>query len=232
MVMAGFSFLSAVVRSRTFLMLLALDLVLIALHLLTMSFLECGGTLLWGSFRSDSWLRLDRDRNPSEWYEAAKMIGGAALLIHMARGGAGRSLYAFAFIALYMTADNLLRIHERVGIHFGVSGVERHIAVFVYMAAVGGVILAVIVACSRRASQVLRPAVVGLGLAILMVGVAAAVLDIAHQLFGARGSAPNMPLTVLEDGGELIAQSLFLACAVFLLRLKLPDKLTGKAVLA
>lgn len=195
-------------------MLLCLDLLCIGLHLTTMEFLASGGTTLWGSFHPDPWLRIDRDRSASEWYEAAKMIVAATLLLRVSRKDFGNSFSALALIALYMTADNLLRIHERMGRLLGGPGPERHSMEFAYMAAVGVVIIAVVVVCAVRGAKEIRPAIFGLGFAILMLGGAAAVLDATHMLLGGYGKLFNTAFTLMEDGGELIAQSVFLGCAL------------------
>lgn len=212
--LAGLSFLVAVFRSRTFVVLLGLDLLFIVLHVATMEFLANGGTTLWSSFHPDPWLRLDRDRSASEWYEAMKMIVAAGLLIQMARAGLGRSLHVLALVALYMTADNILRIHERVGRLLGGPGPERHTMEFLYMVAVGLGIIGTLAWCFARTARELRPVVFALGFAILMLGGAAAVLDASHMVLGEHGKLFDTMFTLMEDGSELIAQSVFLGCAV------------------
>jgi hypothetical protein len=209
-------FLCASALSTIFLALFVADAMLIVLHVFIVKFPH----VLSNAFpnvlpKLTFWGRIDRDGSIPERYEAAKMTFGAMVLLAVAYKRARPIFIAPALLILYLAADNLLRFHERFGQLFGI---EQEAGELIVMTLFGVGLLAVIVLIASRGTKDNKPALLGIVFSILVFGFFGTGVDTAHAAIDVVAPSLSFTFVLLEEGGELIAQSLVLACCVHAFR--------------
>lgn len=160
-------------------------------------------------------LEVDRSLGELLGYLISAMI--IAGLLDLARRHDGdRMLYALAGLFGIMLADDLLTVHEQAGRAFAsIAGLEtvgslraEEVGQFVYFAIVGLVVVAAGAYAVPRASAFARFVAAWVGALVIVFAGLAVGLDLVHELIRARTLVFEQPLTVLEDGGELVVLAL------------------------
>lgn len=194
---------------RLFFILLAVDLILIALH------------LIWG--KQFDIFNLDGERTPAAYWSGAKLAAAAALAV-----GTG-FLYrvkaeqwpwlAFAFLFLMLAFDEISELHENITyyliVYLPAAPIFRHPTynwiIFLSPVIVASfVFLALFVRQMKRESKRISHLMIsGLGLFLLAI--------LAEFANGAKSIHISPPLlVVIEEASELMAVNLFLI-SIFLL---------------
>lgn len=186
------------------LLLLAVDALLIALHV---------AIALWNwdeRWPIMDWLRIDRDRAVSEWFEYGKLALAAALLIKPAVHGA-RLFRPIAACLILLLLDNALSGHEALGT---LLAPDMSAAGQVFVFAGAGLLLLAWTAANFRHSPADHQSLAlafWAGVALLAVfGVAA---DFVHEVFTRPYDGWDGLLSLAEDGGELTTLSLLTTLA-------------------
>lgn len=185
--------------------LLGLDAALLSAHVL----LGERSTLF------EAW-RLDTDHSYPELVGYAKLLLAAVLLRRLQRQFGSAVLVAWIGVLFLVVADDAGRLHERGGrilagtdslpAAFGLAPSDLgELVVWTLMAVLFGVPLRVLHGRADETSRWLSVRLAGL---VAVLGVFAVVADAAHQLVPV---AVNQVAVVVEDGGELIAQSILVA---------------------
>ncbi|MEM8706330.1 MAG: hypothetical protein AAGE98_07730 [Actinomycetota bacterium] len=160
---------------------------------------------------------LGADRSLAEllgYVITAMIIAG---LVDLARRHDGdRMLFALAGLFGFVLADDLLILHEQAGRAIAAAtGREmvgdlpaEELGQFVYFLLVGIGVLVVGAVLWRCASPYARFVTAWVaGLLVVLAGLAVG-LDLVHELVRAQTTALEEPLTVTEDGGELVVLAL------------------------
>lgn len=208
----GGLFLYVSALSMIFLALLIFDAALILLHVFIVKFPHALPNVLP---KLAFWGRIDRDGSIPERYEAVKMACGAMLLLIVAYRNAQPLFIAPGLMILYLTADNLLRFHESFG---QLIGVEQQPGELALMALFAVGLLAVIALIASRGSTDNKPALLGVIFSVLIFGFFGTGVDVAHAAVDLVAPSLSYTFVLIEEGGELIAQSLVLACCVHVFR--------------
>lgn len=198
--------------------------VLVGLHLYTVLSLRDGGIADWTI--DPTWLRLDRDRSISEFFEYVATLA-AALLILRAWWSTRQPIYlAVAVVFLVMAFDNALMLHEWTAITlvdrgwlatpFGKAPAHARGELVFHAVAGGGLVVLAAIAFHRsgfrhRVRGLILLAPVGLAMGF-GIGV-----DYVQALSGGR-SWLRYALSVVEDGGELLAIVLLLLLSIGIVR--------------
>ena len=212
---------STALRSRLLLALLFVDLAFIGVHLALTGFTRYAHLPEW-----TLWFNIEKDYAFSEFFEYAKGLAAAALLL---RVGMMTSpvLAVIAFLPLYLVMDNGLRIHENLSI--ALTPVHRTRGELAIMVTIGLLLAAIATFAYRRANPRERSAILAVGAAVLVIGTAASAVDAVHVLMKRLDFVVGRLFGLLEDGGELIGHSLLLATAYAIWKLA-PELTAPKAV--
>lgn len=209
-------FLYASAFSMIFLALLIFDAALILLHVFIVKFPHAVPNVFPNVLpKLGFWGRIDRDGSIPERYEAAKMACGAMLLFTVSYRRAQPLFAVLGLMILYLTADNLLRFHESFG---RLIGVEQQIGELALMSLFGVTLLGTIALIASRGSADDKPALLGVILSVLIFGFFGTGVDVAHAVVDRVTPSLSYTFVLIEEGGELIAQSLVLACCVRVFR--------------
>lgn len=180
-----------------------------------MAMLGVGATVtVWES----GWWRIDRERSVSEVYETALLLGAGFAFSVLWRQTSLAIFGLLAGVSAFLALDNMAAIHEKFGrlmapfnalgevLFFGVVGIV--VAVF-WVRFVTGISVRARVHALVCSGPLVVAAIFGVG------------VDAVHSVVGAKladtgfsGSAIGQSLGILEDGGELIAVTLFAGLAL------------------
>lgn len=186
-------------------MLLVIDLAMITFHL-TMTYL--------GNPEAETF-HLGIDRSYSEFFQYAKYVWAVMMLLLLSVQHRAGIYAAWAVVCTYVLVDDAFMLHENVGravlAAFPQGGeTAMHMGELGFLAAVCVVLGAVVLIAHRRARpphSAASSTLTALFAALVFFGI---VVDAAHS-FVAPGSALDAPLTVLEDGGEMVVLSVVVA---------------------
>lgn len=192
----------AVAGLATFLLLA--DAVLILLHLSQKIVGQPSGTAF----------DLGLDRGYGEFFNYLKMLWAASAFLLLAARTQTLVYGAWALLCLHLLADDWFQLHEKFGFAFadrfpGLGSLASHLGELVWVGGVGVVIGTVLLLAHRRSGPEHRAVTVVLVLlfgAFALFGVA---VDAVHHVV-LDLPALEVPLTTLEDGGELVTMSLTL----------------------
>jgi hypothetical protein len=203
--------LTASLRSPILWALLVIDLVLIIVHLLVaLSPNEEVGS--WTDF-----LRVDKDRSLSEWFEFTKLGFAILLLVRHARRQQHRAGYLMvaALLAL-MLFDNIVevRLHTAEWLAPG----RLATAELVLVSATAPFLAGLMYLAFRGAKSDERSELAAILIVLAVFALFAVVIDFLHEVALMYGPTIYGGLSVLEDGGELITLSLLLALVIHLTR--------------
>lgn len=203
------SALKRAILSREFLVilipLLIIDLALIMLHVSVSNSTNLETSEVYN-------FSLNKEGSLSEIYEYAKTLLCALALFLCFRTTAERFFAVAAAFFVYVTLDNALGIHEQALTLIGLDGYKAEILFFAA--------IAVITSASMYAywprTGAFRSYAIGVVLLIMLIAFFAAGVDVLHAVLPSRINIPNLAdiLTLVEDGGELVAISLNLTFAV------------------
>lgn len=182
-------------------LLLLADIALIGLHLSLKIFGEPSG------YTFD----LGVDRGYGELVQYLKSLWAGALAALLAVRRRAAVLAAWALVCGYLLADDWFQLHERFGAAFAervpaLGSLANDVGELVWTGGVGLVLLTVVAVTHVRAAARDRavPAVLVVLFGVLvLLGI---VLDAVHHTI-LEIPAFDVPLTTLEDGGELVALS-------------------------
>jgi hypothetical protein len=197
--------------------LLASDSVMLALHVAYARTVQGAPTPLR---LYDPMFSLSRDGGLAETVEYLKSLATAVLLLRCARRGGGRLFLALAGIHAWFLADNLLRIHERLGALAGhlvapdgaFTLASRDFGQPIAFAAIGGGLAFMLWRGWRGADAAQRRD------GVLLVACAASLVLFAVVADALHASRLGRELgetfwVLLEDGGETVVLSLNCALA-------------------
>lgn len=186
-------------------MLLVIDLAMITFHL-TMTYL--------GNPEAETF-HLGIDRSYSEFFQYAKYVWAVMILLLLTvRHGTG--IYAaWAVGCAYVLVDDAFMLHENVGravlAAFPEGGeTVMHMGELGFLGAVCVALGTIILLAHRRARPPHRAASTTLMVLFAALAFFGIVVDAVHS-FVAPGSTLDAPLTVLEDGGEMVVLSVVVA---------------------
>lgn len=186
------------------LLLVLADAVLIAAHLSLKTIGEPSGF----------WFDLGVDRGYAEFFQYLKIGWSAALAILLWRRARNLVFAVWALVFAVYVTDDWFQLHERAGSEaaalFPEVPAAWHVGELAMTGAVGVVLVALVWWTYRRADAMGQRATLTLALlmsALVAVGI---VLDAVHHVL-LTGPAFDVPLTTLEDGGELLLMSVVAA---------------------
>lgn len=185
-------------------LLLACDLVLVVLHVMSRA-------IDW----NQAWLRVDLEGSFAEWFQHAKEAAIAAVLGALAWRTRSVAFAGWSLLFAYLLLDDRLELHERGGRHlaeslglpaalglrpqdFGELGVSLAAASFLFPLIVVGYHIA------GEGHRAISRRLMALLLFLLFFGIGVDMLHIAIDHLPVKG------LSVLEDGGEMVAMTLIL----------------------
>lgn len=202
------------------LILLCLDTIFIGLHVAHGFLLQTGYNI--GFLASDLWL-LETDRGLPETFQYIKALSAAVLLWRLFRQHRNFAYSGWALAFLFVFLDDVSPLHEAFGDYLlaklelpSVLGVES----FLYVESLLWVIVAVLLTCFIGYAYVSKPATRTLSRNLVclfgFVFLFAGLTDAVHTSLDASGSNPLYisVVTVVEDGGEMIALSLLVAYVI------------------
>jgi hypothetical protein len=190
---------------------MALNLLLILIHVLVASS---------PNEDAESWtgfLRIDRDRSISEWFESAQLAAAILLLAVHARAHRRPTCLMIAALLAFMLLDNLLEVREHVALWW-LAPEHQATAEFAMVAVVTPFLGGLAFLAYRRACQVERTELAAMLTVLAFFLLFAVVIDFLHSVVSAPGSVLHAALSVVEDGGELITLSFLLSVVVELTR--------------
>lgn len=215
-VRSAFDIVRRAASSRAVLFLLAFDGVLIGLHILSV--------LYSSRFNGPgpAWFRLDIEMGVAEVTEYA--LPSATCVVLLLRCLKDRRLVFAApgAAAAYLACDNAFVIHEFMG--NTLLPRRARWGELIYMCTIGALILLALFAAFVRARSTERTALIALGIAMAALGAMAIVGDALHTGVSRVLPSLNEPLTILEDGGELLSVTLLFAVALHILIRKTPGR--------
>lgn len=181
--------------------------------------------------------RLDTEYGPSAYYGYAKLFAIAALLAFVWRRRQSRAFGFLAAVFLYAALDDSLLLHERAGRALAgldttglFDGTLGHgLAEAAYFGIVGLFILGLLAAAVRSARGPDRPAVLLLTGLMLVIGFCAVGVNLMEAAFADISRIIMKALSLLDDGGELVASTLALVLSAGLARMQTPDRLKNPA---
>lgn len=192
--------------------LLAIDLLLIGMHLASMA---------WPALFDPSQWSVEADRGVAEWFQYLKWALLGLCFAGMALRQCNAAYLAWTVVFGYLLADDWLQLHERAG-----RAIARHIDLtwlpylrprdggeLIASAAVGGALVLLLAIAWRLGGARMRR--VTLDMAVLLAALAAFGVGI-DALHSAVLHLPALSSTLgtVEDGGEMLVASLMLAYAV------------------
>ncbi len=200
--------------------LLCLDAIFIGLHVARGFLLYAGYDI--GLLTSDLWL-LERDRGLPETFQYLKALSAAVLLWRLFRQHRNFAYSGWALAFLFVFLDDVAQLHEVLGDYLEaqlelptVLGVDD----FLYAESLLWVIIAALLTAFIGYAYVREPATRNLsrrlfylfGFFFLFAGLA----DAVHASVDASGSGMRHVgvATIVEEGGEMLALSLLVACAI------------------
>jgi hypothetical protein len=175
-----------------------------------------------------TWAKIDQEDSLSEAWENFKLVAAGLLLFAGFTKRRNWPILPFAFCALYLAADNHFQIHEQIGGSSSSSapiGEVMFSALVAFALAVAAISLAYVAPATQPAEPLAAASAIGL------FGGFAVGADAIHYIFH-QSSLLNQPLTVLEDGGEIVAISLLLAVCFAIFHSKGPVHEPADHVLA
>ena len=207
--------------------LVSIDLLFILLHAVMAVLIYLNLYTMPGLFASSP-LALHNDGGYAEYFNYMQLllIVGVFMMLWFRTRQPVHLAWALAF--LFAAGDDALRLHERFG-HWFSAAIEQpesswltaaNIGEPLFWAACGIPLLIVIVWAYRRSQPPHRALAAITGLCFMLIAAFAFAVDIVHQLAMA-GEAPRAIkaiLTVVEDGGEMLAVSFTCVVAVLMLR--------------
>lgn len=205
MIERGLSIVTAAAASRLLTIILAVDATLIFIHIYVVS---------WTYHWDTTWAKIDQEDSISEAWENLKLILSGMALLLSASVTRRMAMLPLALCLLYLAVDNHFAIHERIGERM----VERSLLGEIVFSAALALTLAAIAALSAYlSSQRERGAVLAIVACLILFGGFAVGADAVHYIFH-ESPRLNQPLTLLEDGGELLAISALAAICVVIVR--------------
>jgi hypothetical protein len=167
------------------------------------------------------------DGGVPEWFQYLKEITLAVLLIRLSKAPGRQVFFAWGLLFAFLFVDDAFRYHERVGVlaaHLPfldalAARLEVRAVDLGEMIGVGPLVLAFLVSIAVyffRAPTKVRRAVVRLGLLFGGLVFFGGVMDLVDRVAVTRGSNLAGPLSLLEDGGEMMVMSAMLAYAAYL----------------
>ena len=196
---------------RTALVLLAVDAVLIVADLL-----RHHGLL------HDVRFAVTTDRGFGEWFQYTKTGTIFLLLLSARRRIAGASAWAALFA--YLLVDDALMLHERVGVMLAAALALPQIQAIrpeqagelLFYTATGAAFAGWLVPAVWRGDPGSRALSATLALPVALLVFFGAAMDVAHSLL--RGHPYRYAVGLIEDGGEMIAMSVVVACVYWAAR--------------
>lgn len=204
--------LRSVPRQPLLWFLLAVDAVVILLHIWIIGLVPNEQLPRW-----TDWFRLSLDGSLAEGFEYAKGAVAGLLLLSVARTRVP-AITPVALLPLYLVADNAFQIHERFA-HWLLPEHQNRgeLAVSVVIALI---MVAVAALAYRMANPRGRSAILAVLIGIFLIGFMAAGVDALHAIVKQFSFHLGRVFLILEDGGELVAQSVLLViCTVVWRRL-------------
>lgn len=210
--LAALRLVAGVMRSRLFLLLLAIDALLITVHMFV-------ATRPWETPQSPiEYLRIDKDKGLAEWFEYGLLA--AALVCAILSFRATRRSY-FLFVAAllgYFLVDDAFGLHELGGRLLDSAAPE--LGEIVPSAIAGSLLFCWGLFELIKSPQADRPFLMAVALITGYIAFFGVFVDAFHGHFIAPHSLLDGPMTVIEDGNELVGISLFCALMVRTLPLK------------
>lgn len=186
-------------------MLLVLDLAFVSMHV----------TQFFVGVPESPYFRVDVDRSYPEIVQYGKLLWAATLLTATWWRWRRTLWLASAALALYLLLDDALMLHEQAGVVLQlplpaqVEPWRMYVQEALFMLAVGGALLAIMVVAYLRAEPETRR--VGRVIVYLFLAVAffAILVDLVHVAFEQQLTFDFV--AILEDGGEMVATSVLVA---------------------
>ncbi|ACQ80070.1 hypothetical protein Bcav_1814 [Beutenbergia cavernae DSM 12333] len=201
-----------------FLLLLVLaDAMLILLHLSLKTIGEPAGF----------WFDLGVDRGYAEFFQYLKVAWSAVLSVLLWTKVKSVVFLVWALVFTVYVTDDWFQLHERAGAELAARFPDVpaawHVGELLLTGAVGLVLVVLVWWTYRRAAPEGRG--VSRTLAVLMSALVAVgiLLDAVHHIL-LPGAAFDVPLTTLEDGGELLLMSVVVAYLLATTFVRLPGR--------
>lgn len=155
---------------------------------------------------------IEVDRSYGEFFQYVQTIWAGSLAALLAVRKRVAVLGAWALVCAFFLVDDWFQLHERAGFWFGdrfpaFGDVGHHLGELVWVGGVGLLLILGVWFTNRRASAEWRSVTAVLVVLFGLLSLTGIVVDFVHEVildFPGLG----VPLTTLEDGGEIVAMSL------------------------
>lgn len=198
--------------NRFLLVLLIIDLLFIIGHMIIGVRAYTDSDFDWYSFKP---LMVDTERGIPEFFQYLKFILIIIFLGYLMVKYKMRGYLFWISLYLLMFLDDAFQIHEKMGIYlsenyslgvfFGLR--DKDIGELIYVAAMGIVVLIIMIVSFVKSSKSFKKRSVDLALLLFLFLFFGVGLDVAHQLFRTNQMAEFI-IGMLEDSGEMIVLSI------------------------
>lgn len=207
--------LAGALRQRVFFLLLALDTLFIGLHMAR----SLGRNLdsRFAAFDNDGFA-IDLDGSYSELYQQAKIALIAVLLTRVAFKTEARVYLGLAAVFACVAIDDALGLHEQTGLWLsGLTGAvgagAGTLAELFLLGIVGTALLALLAAAAIASSPEHRRYAFLFAVPLAAFVFFGGVMDLVHAIGSEWFPGANLILTIIEDGGEMLAMTAAFALA-------------------
>lgn len=154
---------------------------------------------------------LASERGFGEFFQYVQILWAAAMLALLTLRDRVGVYAAWLVVCVVFAADDGLELHERAGQRFadafpGLGSLAPHLGELVWMAAVGAVLATIVALAYRRAPSEAKAVSLVLAALFGVLVFFGVVIDVIHHTVF-QAPVFSVPMTVLEDGGEIVAMS-------------------------
>ena len=188
--------ISLTMKSRLFAILLCIDFIFLAMHIYV-------ATRPWEVSTSPiEYLRIDKDLGLSEVFEYFVLAGGLIATLILIKRTRDRAYWIIAAVMLYFLIDDAFSVHEIFG--RSVDRDDPNIAEAI-PSLIAGAIFGLAGGISLYQSRgTARAILIAFGLCVAFIAFFAVGVDTLHGLYIRPFSPLDGPITLIEDGSELV----------------------------
>lgn len=188
--------ISLAVKSRLFAIFLAIDFDFMALHVYV-------ATRPWEVPSSPiEYLRIDKDLGVSEFFEYITLAAGLVATLILIRRTRDRSYWMVAALILYLLIDDAFSIHEILGPILDRN--DANVGEAVPSLVAGSIFGIWGLVCLWRSNGTTKAVLAAVGISVAFIAFFGVGVDTLHGVFVAPFSPFDGPITLIEDGCELV----------------------------
>ncbi len=153
------------------------------------------------------------DRGYGEFFQYVQTFWAGSVAAFLAVRERVAVLGAWAVVCAFFVSDDWFQMHERVGFWFGdrlpaLGDNAHHFGELLWMGGVGLLLILAVWLTNRRSPAEWRSTTTVLVVLFGLLVIAGIVVDVVHEVVLDDVPGLGVPLTTLEDGGEIVVMSL------------------------